>query len=275
VTDVFERLEAFYDAVPRDGSRVETFGTLVLFVREGKGWPFYARPRLGAASAPTTADVAAVRARQRELGIPESFEWVHETTSRLRDTARSCGLEVLDAPLMILDREVIPPATTHGVRIIDPDSSTFAVDIAAARAVAQIGFGAPGTTAGDAGPVERDAAMNALSELEVAEARRMTRSGRRVTALCEDPVAGALASGMVQRVDDVAELVGIATLPQARRRGFGGAVTAGLVATVRRAGADLIFLSAGSDEIARVYERVGFQRIGTACIADAGVSATQ
>ncbi|WP_407664330.1 hypothetical protein [Micromonospora parastrephiae] len=37
---------------------------------------------------------------------------------------------------------------------------------------------------------------------------------------------------------------------------------------VLAAGTDLVFLSAGSDEIARVYLRVGFRRIGTACIAE-------
>ncbi|HKE50438.1 MAG TPA: GNAT family N-acetyltransferase, partial [Actinomycetes bacterium] len=31
-----------------------------------------------------------------------------------------------------------------------------------------------------------------------------------------------------------------------------------------------VFLSAGSDDVARIYERVGFQRIATACIAEPG-----
>ena len=33
-------------------------------------------------------------------------------------------------------------------------------------------------------------------------------------------------------------------------------------------GTELVFLSAGSEEIARVYLRVGFRRMGTACIAE-------
>jgi hypothetical protein len=33
-------------------------------------------------------------------------------------------------------------------------------------------------------------------------------------------------------------------------------------------GATTIFLSAGSDAVARVYERVGFVRVGTACVAE-------
>jgi len=30
-----------------------------------------------------------------------------------------------------------------------------------------------------------------------------------------------------------------------------------------------VFLSAQDDAVARVYERVGFQRVGTACVAEA------
>jgi predicted GNAT family acetyltransferase len=73
---------------------------------------------------------------------------------------------------------------------------------------------------------------------------------------------------MAMRVDDVAEIAGVATLPAARHRGLASAVTATLAHALRDAGTDLVFLSAGSEEIARVYLRVGFRRIGTACIAE-------
>ncbi len=52
-TDVFVRLERFYDALPRPYARAEDFGELVLFVREGEGWPYYARPRIGAGTSST------------------------------------------------------------------------------------------------------------------------------------------------------------------------------------------------------------------------------
>ncbi|MDH6132470.1 hypothetical protein P3T37_001855 [Kitasatospora sp. MAA4] len=39
----------------------------------------------------TAADVAAVRARQRELRIPEAFEWVAETTPALRAAVGAVG----------------------------------------------------------------------------------------------------------------------------------------------------------------------------------------
>jgi hypothetical protein len=40
----FALLEKYYDDVPRSGARAEDFGALTLFVREGAGWPYYARP---------------------------------------------------------------------------------------------------------------------------------------------------------------------------------------------------------------------------------------
>ena len=107
-TDVFTRLERFYDAVPRDAAVAEDIGGFVLFVREGEGWPYYARPLIGADTA-SAADVTAVRQRQRELGLPEAFEWVHETSPDLLAVARSAGLDVLLAPLLVLEAAALVP----------------------------------------------------------------------------------------------------------------------------------------------------------------------
>ncbi|MET7708276.1 GNAT family N-acetyltransferase [Micromonospora sp. NPDC005413] len=269
--DIFDRLEHFYDAVPRDVVGVEEHGGLVLFVREGAGWPFYARPRIDATEPPSLADVTSVRERQRKLGLPEAFEWVHETTPELLAVARSAGLNVLEAPLMVLDPTALPdPATLSdvAVRVLAADSPGFAADVAARRAVAAVSFAAAGTAPGGAGPAERDAAVTELELAALDEERARIVDGRRISALAGTPTEGALASGMAMRVGDVAEIAGVATLPAARRRGLGAALTATLARELVAAGTDLIFLSAGSEEIARVYLRVGFRRIGTACIAE-------
>jgi ribosomal protein S18 acetylase RimI-like enzyme len=42
-------------------------------------------------------------------------------------------------------------------------------------------------------------------------------------------------------------------------------VTARMVEHARERGAELVFLSAADDGVARMYERLGFRRIGTAC----------
>ena len=275
--DVFVRLERFYDAVPRDAAVAEDIGGFVLFVRKGEGWPYYARPRLGA-DTPSAADVTAVRRRQRELGAPEAFEWVHETTPDLLAVARSAGLEVLLAPLMVLERPaLVPDLPLSGavIRFIDPASPDFAADVVAAQAVAQLGFAAPATapaaatalTVEAAGPRERDAFLP-MSAAAIEALRGRYASGRFAGAVVESPGDGIVASGMIQQVGDVAEVAGVATLPFARRRGYASQLTASLARHALQRGADLVFLSAGDDDVARLYSKVGFRRIGTACIAE-------
>ena len=275
--DVFVRLERFYDAVPRDAAVAEDIGGFVLFVRKGEGWPYYARPRLGA-DTPSAADVTAVRRRQRELGAPEAFEWVHETTPDLLAVARSAGLEVLLAPLMVLERAaLVPDLPLPGavIRFIDPASPDFAADVVAAQAVAQLGFAAPATApapatalaVGPTGPRERDAAPP-MSEAAIEALRGRYASGRFAGAVVESPGDGIMASGMIQQVGDVAEVAGVATLPFARRRGYASQLTASLARYALQHGADLVFLSAGDDDVARLYSKVGFRRVGTACIAE-------
>ncbi|GAB1646082.1 GNAT family N-acetyltransferase [Krasilnikovia sp. MM14-A1259] len=278
-SDVFARLERFYDAVPRDAAVAEDIGSFVLFVRDGAGWPFYARPRIGAPT-PSAADVTAVRQRQRDLGIAEAFEWVHDTTPDLLPVARSAGLEVLLAPLMVLQRAALVPdlpLPDARIRLLDPAAPAFADDLAASRAVAQLGFGAPAAPAfptGDgplvtaaAGPRERDA-VTRPDDAQVDDARQRQTAGRHTTAVVESPTEGILASGIVQQVGDVAEVAGVATLPSARRRGYASQLTASLARHALQSGADLVLLSAGDDDVARLYSRIGFRRIGTACIGE-------
>ncbi|AGL15601.1 GCN5-like N-acetyltransferase [Actinoplanes sp. N902-109] len=255
----------------------EDIGGFVLFVRTGAGWPYYARPRL-AGGTPSAADVTAVRARQRELGVPEEFEWVHETTPDLLAVARSAGLDVLLAPLLVLDRAaLVPDLPVPGatVRFLDPDEETFATDIAAARAVSRLGFGAPTTTPATAtagaltiqpaGPAQRDAVPRPSPEALAAEQQRHA-SGRMVSAVADSPTDGILACGSIQRVGGVAEVAGVATLPSARRRGYASQLTANLARRALQSGDDVVFLSAGDDDVARLYAKVGFRRVGTACI---------
>jgi GNAT superfamily N-acetyltransferase len=252
--DLLERLEIYYDAAPRRGARVEEVGPFTLFVREGPGWPWYGRPRLGE-QAFTVEDVRALRARQRELGQAEALEWVHETTPGLLEPARAGGFEVLEAPLLVLGErlEVAPPEGVEVRRLRDDE-------YAAGRAVAHVAFGSAGTARGDAGPEAAEAMLEAAEEGDA-----------------PDPVAvvyGAFESGRMigvgthVPVGDVSEVVGIGTVPAARRRGIGAAVTSALVADAHAHGVGTIFISAGSEIIARVYEKIGFERVGTACIGE-------
>jgi ribosomal protein S18 acetylase RimI-like enzyme len=284
-TDVFVRLERFYDAVPRPDARAENIGGLVLFVRNGAGFPYYARPRPGA-DAPSAADVTAVRARQRELGLPEAFEWVHETSPEMLEVARSAGLDVLMAPLMVLEQAALVPdlpVTGAIIRTLDPAAPGYAADLAAAWAVGQLAFGAPasadpatvaagGLSIEPAGPQERDVVPAPVPEA-VESSRARAIEGRAVTAVVDSPAEGIVASGMYQRHADIAEVAGVATLPSARRRGYASQLTATLARHALQQGANVVFLSASDDDVARLYSRVGFRRVGTACIGEPSAAA--
>lgn len=269
-SEQLSELEQYYDAAPRaGGARTEDFGPLTLFVQESAGWPYYARPALGRPdTAPdvTVADVERMLARQRDLKVPESFEWVAENTPSLRAAVEAAGLHVHAHPLMVLDpaAEAVRLPADPDVRVLGPADPM----LRSAVTVPMLAFAAPGTAVGEAGPAEL-----AVAERDPAvEGRRirvagMIESGRTaLAAATRDGVV--LCSGQYIPVGDVAEVVGVGTLPSARRQGLALAVTAALVTDALARGARTVFLSAGDEDVARVYARLGFRRVGTALIAD-------
>jgi len=259
-------LEAYYDAVPRSAARVEQIGPFTLFINPGPGWQYYARPSLGARVF-TAADLHRVRARQRELGIPETFEWVAETTLALTVAAEAAGLAVTQHPLMVLRQHPAPPGCgrppADGVEV---RLATGQDDLALLNALARVAFAAPGTAVGSAGladaqaVVERDPGALAFQQ---------QRLGAGTTVLAVGLVAGQpVGIGSHQPVGSVTEVVGVAVLPAFRRRGIAVALTRWLVDDALERGVQTVFLSAGDATIGRVYERVGFRRIGSACTAE-------
>lgn len=263
-TELMHRIEQYLDAVPRARADAESVGPFTLF-RSRIRWPFYARPALGWIPGRVTADdVASVRAYQRELGIPETFEWVAEIAPDLSTACRDAGLQVTEHPLLVHHDPLAVPVP-DGIRIRRVEADDAAVP--AGQVVAHLGFASAGTAVGEAGPAERDAALRDRPEEASADLRSLIREGLSVYVVAEDE-HGVLCSGGHNPVGEVTEIVGVATLPAARRRGLGAAVTDTLVADAVRRGIEVIFLSADDEAVARVYERVGFRRIGTACAAE-------
>lgn len=246
MTDVLTVLETYYDAAPRPSAEAEEVGPFTLFVRRSvDGFPYYARPRLGLAAEVSRADVDDVRARQRELGLPERLEWVHQTTPSLLVAARASGLAVAECPLLVLAEPVSVPG--RPVRILGPGDDL-------ARVVGAVHAGFEGTD--DVAP--RPADLQA----------QLLRAGLLAMAGAYDECGAVVGGGSHGPRGDTTELVGIAVLPRARRRGYGAAISAALVADAQARGLRTIFLSAQDDAVARVYERVGFVRVGTACVAE-------
>ena len=178
--EAIARIDAFCDAVPRPQARTEDHGPLVLFVTEGPGWPYYARPRRGPRGRITARHVQAVRARQRELGVSESFEWIEQIAPELAEAAGAAGLAVAAHPLMVLDGPLTRTAPPAGVavRAVEWDDP----DLASIVAVPDVAFGHPGTSSGPAGPAERDKLAAGRDPAGIARMRETLAAGRSVLA---------------------------------------------------------------------------------------------
>ncbi len=197
-----QELERYYDTVPRLSARAEDFGPLTLFVRDNGGHPFYARPTLSAQEAVAAQNIEAVRARQRELGIPETFEWVHEISPGLTEAAREAGLEVASCPLLVLppDAEVSPP--TAPVQFLTADSPA----LGAAIAVQRLSFSGKDTDLAD-----EVAAATADGTIERAQAQ--LRSSATYFCAALDPDGNPLSAGQHNPVGDVTEIVALPPCP--------------------------------------------------------------
>jgi len=250
---LLQRIEAYFDAAPRPAADVEEVGPFTVFVSRIP-WRFYARPRRGLPGGVGVGDVRAVRARQRELGVREAFEWVAETSPSMAGACRAAGLAVEAVPLLAAPVDALraapPVAGAVGLRMLGADDAA----LPESQDVVDVAFGGVGGAGADVGFL-----------------RERIRHGITGVGVAEGPDGAVLGGGSHHPVGRVSELTGIGVLPAARRRGIGAALTALLAADARAAGATLLVLSAADDAVARLYERVGFRRVGTACFGRAPV----
>ncbi len=268
------RVDDYLHAVPLSAATAQQIGPFTLF-RSTTIWPYYARPVPGSDATIEVGDIEKVRARAEELELPLNFEWVVETCPSLGPAAAAAGLEVVEYPLLVLERADFKPASTqYECRILPAELEV----LREARAVASVGFGAPGTAVGDGGPEARDVALAKTSDETAAALLDRAERGISITAgVFTDQ--GMVSSGVHQPVgDDHRDCRGCdATFDAAA--GPGAAVTSCLVEHAFSSGVDLVLISAESDAVAAVYERVGFRRIGHAGAAepppDAGETAAE
>ena len=214
--ELLRRIDAYLDAVPRSACRAEAVGPFTLFVNVRRGWSYYARPTPGAERI-SPGDVDGVRARQRELGVSEALEWVHDLVPDVGPAAARTGLSVITHPLMHLPADAFVPADAPGdtlVRAVVPGD-----DLARIGAVPQVAFANPGTAAGPAGTEALTPLAAAADPTVTAFVRERIEEGITVTVgafVDGEPVA----SGAHQPVGDATEIVGVACLPAYRRRGM-------------------------------------------------------
>lgn len=205
-----------------------------------------------------------MRARQRELGVPEAFEWLAEVTPALRGRIEDAGLPVAERPLMVLDSHRPLPAQSlpDGVTIRAVDADDPA--LAAVLALPGLAFAAEGTSLGETGPAEPAAAAEKPAADGTPEVIRPSlRAGHKTLVAAFAPDGTPLAAGHHRPADGATEIGGIGTLPTARRQGLGAAVMTALATHAREDGVHTVFLAYAQETVARIYARLGFRVAGT------------
>jgi len=259
---LLECIERYFAAAPLLDARIEQAGALDVPIGD-PAWPYPARPRDGAE--PVTADdVRAAVALQEAAGLPPALEWVPERSPGTAAAARAAGLAVEELPLLVAADpvELLLPADVrlYVVGADDPELPHY-------QQVAATAFAHPGGPADVPGAVPD---TSAEARARTAVLRERIAAGRTVMMVAVEngePVA----VGSHQPVDidgtEVSEIVGLATSPRLRGRGLGAGMASALAAHASET-ADMVFLAAGDDDVARVYERVGFARLATTAVAD-------
>lgn len=254
----------YLDAAPRvDADVFETEG-FHLFVSRAP-WPYYARPRGDLKRSLWAEDLLEVAGACATSGVDPALEWVAEVRPELARLAASGGWMVTTHPLMLADpaRVQAPDPGGAALRVLGPDEEA----VVAARAVAEVSFDAGGTEPGGPGPTDRDRAAGALPAQLTRHLRDRLRTGASVTAVAELQGEGIVATATYHPVGGTAEILAVATLPCARRRGLAGALTAHLARHAAGHGVTTLLLTAQGPRVARLYASVGFRRLGTACTA--------
>ncbi|WP_104523893.1 GNAT family N-acetyltransferase [Blastococcus atacamensis] len=258
-----ECIERYFAAAPLPDARLERAGALDVPLAD-PAWPYPARPARDGGKPVTVEDVRAAVELQRGAGLPAALEWIPECSPEMAAAVRAAGMPIEELPLLVADDPVdlVLPA---GVRLFlvgadDPQLPEY-------QRVADVAFAHPGGRA-DVHEAPLDTSPEARAR--TAALRERIGAGRTVMMVAlEDgqPVA----VGSHQPIDiggtEVSEIVGVATLPRLRARGLGAGIASALVEHARET-ADLVFLAAGDDDVARVYERVGFARLATTCVAE-------
>jgi ribosomal protein S18 acetylase RimI-like enzyme len=176
------------------------------------------------------------------------FEFTRELWPELAPALERGGLR-LEArqPTMLVDAGSFTPRSSAAVTVRWLEPGHAAEEIAEFFRIRDVSFGV-------ADAVDRSAEASDLL------ARMRSGNLRAAIALADGVRAGV---GCTTPVAGVAELAGVGTLAEFRRRGVAATLSSGLVRDHFARGGDLVWLSAGDATAEAVYRRLGFRVVAT------------
>ena len=200
-----------------------------------------AQPEVDVRELPRT--VARLREMFGERKRVLRFEFLEPIHRGLGRALEECGLKLeREAPLMICGRGELIDFVN--VQVLPLDGQVSDERLRELLVVGQRGFGF-----GD----------GSVTAAEIAEQRGHLGADRYRSAYAT--IDGAVV-GIGSLTVQTDELVGIATLPEFRRRGVAASVSSFLVRQHFQKGGQMAWLSAGDEIAEAVYRKIGFRRVG-------------
>lgn len=244
VSDIERRIEAAIRADATRSREVERIGPFVATFTPGSQNPYlnYAIPE--ADGKPTAGDVAGLVEAFARHGHAPRLEYVPGLAPAVEPALLDAGF-VVEGRLALMVCERRPDGETPDG--IDVRVAVTRDDVRAAATAQNEAYGEPEP------PSERwvDGILGSIAAGGVVV--------RAVDAATGEPAGG---GGCTPPHEGATELTSVGVRPSHRRRGVAGAMVALLAQTMLDRGVDLVFLMAAGEAEARIYNRIGFTRVG-------------
>jgi ribosomal protein S18 acetylase RimI-like enzyme len=199
-----------------------------------------------AAEAETLKALTKLRSTFKRHKVPLEIEYNETLFPKVGEWLEGAGLKLAERnSLMSCRPEGFKPfATPEEVHLTQLSSAAAAAELEAFQAIRWT----------DGGEIDRPAPPVERLRAEIARPNSVFL----LAWLDWEPVG----TGVSHSLKGAAELVGVVTRQDRRRRGVAAAITSELVRRHFANGGDFAFLDAASEDAARVYERLGFSRFG-------------
>jgi ribosomal protein S18 acetylase RimI-like enzyme len=250
MTPSITRLQAYLRNSAAERYNTVSIPPFTLFFHPTDRFPYfnYAIP-----DEPVTVDVQsqfhALRQEYTRRGCQPRFEFIDEYSPDLAAALRAAGFveEGRQHFMICTPLSFKTPAALQGITISVVPADAPLADVQAYITVQRQGFDPTNTT-----PVTEEEAQGHRATLETGTAF--------LARLDNVPVSAGM---LMNPLDGITELAGVATLVAYRRRGIASALTAYALQTAFAQGVELACLTAGDAAAGRVYEQAGFFSFAT------------
>jgi len=231
-----------------DDSELLDFGPFRVVLSKTKDAPLSSWVTLvdGTASeAETLKAVPKLKAALKKHRSPLEIEYNDAVFPKVGAWLESAGLKLAEKnPLMACRPDTFKPSVTEEVHLTQLRPTATAAELEAFQQIRWT----------DGGEVDRE--VPPIDPLRVALG--VPSSVFLLAWLDWEPVG----TGVSHSLKGAAEVVGVVTRKDHRRRGVATTVTSELVRRHFDGGGDFVFLDAANEDVARLYERLGFSRFG-------------